>query len=1101
VGGIKMKYRSVKVGLTLIAVVGSLVLAGMAQQGAVTAASAAVPPLIQFSNVATDEGGNSLSGVVSITFSLYNSQQGGEPLWTETQNNVPLDATGHYSVQLGITKRSGVPTTFFTTGEARWLGVQIAEQGEQPRVLLLSVPYALKAGDAATIGGLPPSAFVLAAPGTASAASAPTTFIASTASSGDAPTATDVTGSGTADFIPLWTSTSNIADSVLFQLGTGATAKVGVGTTTPASTLDVKGSGTIRGTLSLPATGTAAASAGANSQALSLAASAFNSSTSAAVNQIFYWLAQPADNDTATPSGTLNLLFAEGTGAPAQTGLHIANNGQITFATGQTFPGTGNGTLTGVTTATASGLTGGGTSGTLKLGLTSACTAKQVLQYSGTAWACASAGTVTSVGSGAGLAGGPITGGGTLSIANAGVTNTMLQNSNLTLNASTAGGLTVPGAMTLGSTYTIGLKTCSSNQVLQYNGTTWACASVGTGTVTSVGSGAGLTGGPITGTGSLSIATAGVSNAMLANSSLTISPGADLTGGGAVALGGSTTLSLDTTKVPLLAAANTFSTNQTVNGTLTASSFSGNGSALTNITATNSSELGGLASGAYAQLAAANTFSTNQTVNGTLTAMSSGYSIVGSSSGSGYPAVEGFGTTYGMFGSASSTTSGTGVYGISPDIGVFGGADATTGDTAGVYGSGSSTSGYGVYGTSPYIGVDGTSDATTGSTYGVYGQSVSTSGYGVYGASPYVGVYGSTASSSGYDTFGSAGVWGDTGGGPDDIAVVGTALNNDAGFFENNSFNYTTLTVENLGSETGSEAFAAYIASVLTYATIGDPGCNVGFIALQLGQFGMGGCNDYTLVGGIDGNTGVVGSTYLNANSGQTLHLRVGNVDQMTVTSGNVDITGNFTVSGTKNFRIDHPLDPANKYLFHASIESSEVLNLYSGNVVLDASGEAVVQLPDWFEVINKDFRYQLTPIGAPGRDLYVAEEVSGGHFKIAGGKPGGKISWQVSGVRNDAWEKAHPMVVEADKGAARGKYLAPELYGAPQTARIGYMAPAPGSEQIVHHRPTLAQRGNASPLQRTPPSIPVPPKPIAPKIAPLPHPAAPASKPEVNQK
>jgi len=158
--------------------------------------------------------------------------------------------------------------------------------------------------------------------------------------------------------------------------------------------------------------------------------------------------------------------------------------------------------------------------------------------------------------------------------------------------------------------------------------------------VTSVGSGAGLTGGPITGTGSLSIATAGVSNAMLANSSLTISPGADLTGGGAVALGGSTTLSLDTTKVPLLAAANTFSTNQSVNGTLTASSFSGNGAALTNVTSANSSELGGLASGAYAQLAAANTFSNNQTVNGTLTATSSNYAIVANSSSGSVAAIE-----------------------------------------------------------------------------------------------------------------------------------------------------------------------------------------------------------------------------------------------------------------------------------------------------------------------------------------------------------------------------------------------------------------------------------------------------------------------------
>jgi hypothetical protein len=89
--------------------------------------------LIKFSSVATDEGVKTLSGVVSITFSLYTAQQGGEPLWTETQNNVQLDPTGHYSVQLGITKHTAVPTSLLTT--ACWLGVRIAEQAEQPRVL------------------------------------------------------------------------------------------------------------------------------------------------------------------------------------------------------------------------------------------------------------------------------------------------------------------------------------------------------------------------------------------------------------------------------------------------------------------------------------------------------------------------------------------------------------------------------------------------------------------------------------------------------------------------------------------------------------------------------------------------------------------------------------------------------------------------------------------------------------------------------------------------------------------------------------------------------------------------------------------------------
>ena len=166
-----------------------------------------------------------------------------------------------------------------------------------------------------------------------------------------------------------------------------------------------------------------------------------------------------------------------------------------------------------------------------------------------------------------------------------------------------------------------------------------------------------------------------------------------------------------------------------------------------------------------------------------------------------------------------------------------------------------------------------------------------------------------------------------------------------------------------------------------------------------------------------------------------------------------------------------------------------------------------MVQLPDWFEAINKDFRYQLTAVGAPGRDLYIKEKVNHNHFVIAGGKPGSEVSWQVTGVRNDAWEKAHPMVVEADKGAERGHYLTPELYGAPETARIGNGFP-PASEQVAQHRPALPLRRNASASpQRAPLSLPIPPMPAPPKAAPLPHvapaphPAAPASKLEVNQK
>jgi len=142
-------------------------------------------------------------------------------------------------------------------------------------------------------------------------------------------------------------------------------------------------------------------------------------------------------------------------------------------------------------------------------------------------------------------------------------------------------------------------------------------------------------------------------------------------------------------------------------------------------------------------------------------------------------------------------------------------------------------------------------------------------------------------------------------------------------------------------------------------------------------------------------------------------------------------VAGNFGSGGTKNFKIDHPLDPENKYLYHASVESSEVKNIYDGVVTLDGNGEATVNLPKWFETLNKDFRYQLTAVGGPGPNLHIARKISGNWFIIGGGSPGLEVCWQVTGNRNDAWVKAHPMIVEEDKAAAeRGTYLAPEEHG-----------------------------------------------------------------------
>jgi hypothetical protein len=157
--------------------------------------------------------------------------------------------------------------------------------------------------------------------------------------------------------------------------------------------------------------------------------------------------------------------------------------------------------------------------------------------------------------------------------------------------------------------------------------------------------------------------------------------------------------------------------------------------------------------------------------------------------------------------------------------------------------------------------------------------------------------------------------------------------------------------------------------------------------------------------------------------------------------TGNLNVTGAIT-AGVKDFKIDHPLDPTNKYLYHSSIESSEMVNIYSGNAALDGAGEALVSLPDWFEAVNKDFRYQLTAIGASAPGLHIAQEISEHQFRIAGGAPGMKVSWQVTGVRHDAFAKAHPLVVEVDKPAKeRGHYLHPEAFGHPRRTQEEMLA------------------------------------------------------------
>jgi hypothetical protein len=629
-----------------------------AQQAAVsTSAAAIVPRLVNFSGKAIDQG-KALTGVTGITFAIYSEETGGSPLWLESQN-VQADGKGNYTAQLGVTKSEGLPLDLFTSGEARWLGVRVNGGEEQPRVLLLSVPYALKAADAQTLAGLPASAFMLA--GTVAAGNS-----SSTATSPAQAATAAVSGTGTTDFLPLWTnSTGGLGNSVLFQSGTGTTAKIGVNTTTPGTTLDVNGAETVRGTLNLPASGTATATAGKNSQPQDFVASVFNSSTATAVAQKFQWQAEPISNNTASASGAMSLLYATGTAAPAETGLKINNKGLLTFASGQTFPGAGKGSVTSV--------------------------------------------GLSAPGSDFSVSGSPVTTSGTLALK-------------------------------------------------------WNTAPT----------------------------SADTANAIVKR---------DSTG-----------------------------------------SFSAANISLVALNANNSS----------------------------------GLAIIANSSG---------------------------------DAAILGGSDTNSGV------AGTSVSGDGVFG-----------DSVSGN--GVEGDAGGADGFGVYG----------------------------TNSAEDSIAIYGI----------------------------DTTASSAGLVGIAPYALI---------------------ANGSVLAGEFIGNVEVEGT--LSKDSG--------------------------------SFKIDHPLDPANKYLYHSFVESPDMMNIYNGNVTTNAAGEAVITLPEWFETLNRDFRYQLTVLGQFAQAI-VSSKVANHQFSIKTDKPDVEVSWQVTGIRQDAWANAHRIPVEEMKAEKeRGFYRHPELYNAPPEKSISW--------------------------------------------------------------
>jgi hypothetical protein len=725
---------------------------------------------------------------IAVRFTIYADAAGRSVLWTETQSVTP-DKDGKYAVLLGSSSSSGLPAAVFTDGQARWLGIQVGD-GEEQRSLLASVPFAMKAGDAATLAGRSAAEFVTTEQLSAElraqvAAEVGAQAIAARAQQAQpATTVTNPTGSGVTGYLPLWTAASTLGNSAIFQTGTGSTARAGFGTTTPASTVDVNGVATVRGSLTMQSA-PATASAGVNAPPFDIVGSAYSSTAAAAVPQRFRWQVIATGNNTASPSSVMALGY--GTTSAAATGLSISSKGIITFAPGQTFPGTGGST----TVVNAASYELGG----------------QAFAYGSAAQSSAFLG----------FAG----------------------------NASAAGSTDNTGA----------------------------------------------------GSSALKSLTAGTGNSSYGYASLY---------------------------------GNTAGSSNTASGV---QSLSGN-------TTGNYNTAVGSVSLYYNQTGSTNT-------------------AVGASSG--------------------------------PDPG------------------------------SPNL-----QNSTAVGAHATVSQSNAL-------------VLGQTTAGSPGASYVNVGIGTATPVSPMEISVN---AQDKLG---------PTLTLTNGGGTSGAPGYHPSMASIdfktyLHASTLNSPTARIEAQDDDYGNYlsfqaKIPESDSNPLVEAFGAMSGPSGATYINnllSASNYGGFYEGSNPPTVGEFFGDVEVDG-VLYADVKNFKIDHPSDPANKYLEHTSVESSEMMNIYSGNVTTDKLGLATVQLPAWFEVENGDFRYQLTTIGRDAH-AWVAEEVAGHQFKIATNATFVKVSWQITAVRQDAYAKAHPLVVEVEKPAKeRGSYLHPELYGQPEEKRVSW--------------------------------------------------------------
>jgi hypothetical protein len=1041
---------------------------------AAASAPTVVPALVPYSGVALKSDGSPLSGESSITFLIFKDETGGEPLFSETQS-VILDPAGHYKVNLGATSTNGISADLFSTGEARWLEVQIAGQAPQARVLLVSVPYAMKAADAATLGGLPASAFVLASQ---------TKPAAGLNTAQPEVTSTVTTTGGTAGYVPEFTGASTIANSPIFVKG----SNVGIGTTNPAFSLHVVGDTVLNGGLAVignsfyegPAVvfpiGTATTATGYNSQPFKMSTSAWNSTKNSAVSPRFQWQAEVQGNNTATPSATLNLLSSTSSASPAETGFHFNANGTMNFAPGQTFPSTG--TITGVTAGTA--LTGGGTTGNVTLNLD---TTKVPLL--GTANTFVGNQSVTGTVSASSVFG--------YATATTGVVNGVFGGTNSSTNY--AAGVNGFENATTGVVYGVsggtnstsgagvsGNEGATTGQVYGVLGVTRSTGTNAAGVNGFEGATTGVVYGVIGGTTSSTSGAAGVNGESSAATGQVfgVNGTANSTGNGAAGLHGYEGAATGT-----------------VYGVMGQTASSGNGAAgvFGSANATTGGTYGVF--GATNSSAGVGTFGVNNSTTG-------GNGVVGGANGTSNSTagVYGFensttGVVYGVAGSTSSSTGGaaavngyegatTGtVFGVQGNTsssgngaaGVWGNAAATTGQVFGVSGSAAST-------TNGAAGVNGFEVATTGVGYGVNGSASSTTN-GAAGVNAYESaatglVFGVNAATNSTTDFAAA-VHATEG------AASGLVIGVDAHVSSSSNFaagvsGYESATTGLVYGVYGGTASSEGVAvqgedrsltggtavSGITRATSGvgngvigqasdTTGLNFGVQGIAgVNGVGVQGSSPHVAVAGFNQVCGDSGCTISSGLAGQFVTGTGGTILQglsgasLTSTNqvfyvdssgngyyaGNLNVTGKLS-KGSGSFKIDDPLDPANKYLSHSFVESPDMMNVYNGNITTDKHGLATVELPEYFDALNRDFRYQLTVMGQFAQAI-VAREIAHNRFVIRTSKPGVKVSWQVTGIRQDAYANANRIPVEEDKPAGeRGYYLHPEVFGQPASKGI----------------------------------------------------------------